>query len=421
MKPLALAIRALDGYDPDALPVPVALRIIRDCVTPVALAESVALRSALGRVLAGDVVSPFDVPGHDNAAMDGWALRHADLVAGAPTVLQQVGEAFAGRAFAGRVEAGQCARVMTGAVMPAGADCVVMQEVVRVDGSGVHIPAGQAPGQNLRRAGEDLARGRVCLQAGTLLRPAHIGLLASIGAPEAAVRRRLRVAFLSTGDELVSIGEPLAPGAVYDSNRYTLHAMLTRMGCELHDLGVVRDDPAALEAALASASAAADVVITTGGVSVGEADHTRAVLARLGEAAFWKVAMRPGRPLAFGRIGDAMFFGLPGNPVAVMITFYQFVREALLAAAGVAAGSELPLLQVPALDPMRKKPGRTEYQRAQVLRDAQGRWGVRLTGAQGSGVLKSMAQANCLVVLEHERGPVAAGDPVSVALFDGLA
>jgi molybdopterin molybdotransferase len=253
-----------------------------------------------------------------------------------------------------------------------------------------------------------------------VLGPAHIGLLASLGLPEVPVRRRLRVAFFSTGDELVSIGEPLAPGAIYDSNRYTLHGMLTRLGCEVHDLGVVRDDPAALEAALAAAAADADVVITTGGVSVGEADFTRAILARLGEAAFWKIAMRPGRPLAFGRVGHALFFGLPGNPVAVMITFYQFVREALLAAAGVSQGSELPMLQVPARDAIRKKPGRTEYQRAIVEQDAQGQWSVQLTGQQGSGVLSSMARANCLIVLEHGRGSVAAGEPVSVVLFDGL-
>jgi molybdopterin molybdotransferase len=420
MKPLTLAIRALDAYDPDALPVADALRIIRGCVTPVPMIERVALRSALGRVLAEDIVSPFDVPAHDNTAMDGWAVRHADLAAEGETVLRQVGEAFAGHPYTGAVGAGECVRVMTGAVLPTGTDCVVVQEVVRADSRGVCVPPGQRAGQHLRYRGEDLARGKPCVDAGCVLGPAHIGLLASLGLPEVPVRRRLRVAFFSTGDELVSIGEPLAPGAIYDSNRYTLHGMLTRLGCEVHDLGVVRDDPAALEAALASAAADADVVITTGGVSVGEADFTRAILARLGEAAFWKIAMRPGRPLAFGRVGHALFFGLPGNPVAVMITFYQFVREALLAAAGVSHGSELPMLRVPARDAIRKKPGRTEYQRAIVEQDAQGQWSVRLTGQQGSGVLSSMARANCLIVLEHGRGSVAAGEPVSVVLFEGL-
>ncbi len=420
MKPLTLAIRALDAYDPDALPVADALRIIRGCVTPVPMIERVALRSALGRVLAEDIVSPFDVPAHDNTAMDGWAVRHADLASEGETVLRQIGEAFAGHPYLGTVGAGECVRVMTGAVLPTGMDCIVVQEVVRVDARGVRVPPGQRAGQHLRYRGEDLARGKSCVNSGCVLGPAHIGLLASLGLPEVPVRRRLRVAFFSTGDELVSIGEPLAPGAIYDSNRYTLHGMLTRLGCEVHDLGVVRDDPAALQAALAAAAADADVVITTGGVSVGEADFTRAILARLGEAAFWKIAMRPGRPLAFGRVGDALFFGLPGNPVAVMITFYQFVREALLAAAGVSHGGELPMLQVPARDAIRKKPGRTEYQRAIVEQDAQGQWSVHLTGQQGSGVLSSMARANCLIVLEHGRGSVGAGEPVSVVLFDGL-
>ena len=303
MKPLTQAIRALDAYDPDALPVADALRIIRGCVTPVPMIERIALRSALGRVLAEDIVSPFDVPAHDNTAMDGWAVRHADLATEGETVLRQIGEAFAGHPYTGAVGAGECVRVMTGAVLPTGTDCIVVQEVVRVDARGVCVPPGQRAGQHLRYRGEDLARGKPCVNAGCVLGPAHIGLLASLGLPEVPVRRRLRVAFFSTGDELVSIGEPLAPGAIYDSNRYTLHGMLTRLGCEVHDLGVVRDDPAALEAALAAAAADADVVITTGGVSVGEADFTRAILARLGEAAFWKIAMRPGRPLAFGRVG----------------------------------------------------------------------------------------------------------------------
>lgn len=420
MKPLSLAIRALDAYDPDALPVADALRIIRGCVVPVAMIERVALRAALGRVLAEDIVSPVDVPASDNAAMDGWAVRHGDLAREGATVLRQVGVAFAGHPFNGTVGAGECVRVMTGAVLPSGTDCVVVQEVVRVDDRGVCIPPGQRAGQNLRYAGEDLARGKPCLTSGCVLRPAHVGLLASLGLPEVPVRRRLRVAFFSTGDELASIGEPLAPGAIYDSNRYTLHGMLTRLDCDVHDLGVVRDDPAALEAAFAVAAADSDAVITTGGVSVGEADFTRSILERLGEAEFWKIAMRPGRPLAFGRVGGALFFGLPGNPVAVMITFYQFVREALLAAAGVRDDSALPMLQVPARDAIRKKPGRTEYQRAIVERDERGHWSVRLTGQQGSGVLNSMAHANCLIVLDHERGPVAAGEAVSVVLFDGL-
>jgi molybdopterin molybdotransferase len=235
------------------------------------------------------------------------------------------------------------------------------------------------------------------------------------------VRRKLRVAFFSTGDELASIGTPLQEGEVYDSNRYTLYGMLARLGVDLIDMGVVRDDPAALERAFDQAAAGADVVITSGGVSVGEADFTRDLLAKLGEALFWKIAMRPGRPMAVGRIGQAYFFGLPGNPVAVMVTFYQFVRDALLALAGRTDEFVLPLLRVPCLTDMRKKPGRTEYQRGILARDAEGTWTVRVTGSQGSGVLRSMSEANCFIVLEHERGSVKPGDLVSVQLFEGLA
>jgi molybdopterin molybdotransferase len=278
-------------------------------------------------------------------------------------------------------------------------------------------------GDNRRLQGEDLARGEAALSAGRVLRPADIGLAASLGQAELPVWRRLRVAFFSTGDELRSIGEPLAEGCVYDSNRYTIHGMLTRLGVEVLDLGVVRDDPAALEAAFRSACENADAIITSGGVSVGEADHTKQVMGRLGEVAFWRIAMRPGRPMAFGRIRSgahsAVLFGLPGNPVAVMVTFYAFVRGALLAMAG-AAPEPLPLLRARALEAIRKKPGRTEYQRGIVSRAADGDWNVQLTGAQGSGILRSMSVANGLVLLHHEQGSVERGGYVDVLPFDGL-
>ena len=273
-------------------------------------------------------------------------------------------------------------------------------------------------GENVRFAGEDLALGKTVLAPGAWIGPAELGLIASIGIGTLAVRKRLRVAYFSTGDELASIGQPLAPGQVYDSNRYTLHGMLTRLGVEPIDLGVVRDDPAALEASLRDAAQRADAVITTGGVSVGEADFIRGLMGKLGEVSFWKIAMRPGRPMAFGRIGDAAFFGLPGNPVAVMVTFYHFVRAALLTMQGT-VGRELPLLQARSASALRKKPGRTEYQRGIVSRGADGLHEVRLTGQQGSGVLRSMSEANCFIVLEHERGEVRAGDSVSVLLYAG--
>jgi molybdopterin molybdotransferase len=419
MKRIFQIVSAIEGYDPDALHVEKARAAIRACLAPVTQTERVPVRAALGRVLAEDIVPAIDVPGHDNTAMDGYAVRFADLGAG-QTVLEEIGVALAGKAFAGDVNPGQCVRVTTGAVMPAGADTVVVQEVVKAKDGKVVIPPGQKQAQHVRYAGEDLKKGVAVLGPGHWLRPAEIGLIASLGIGEVRVRRRLRVAFFSTGDELVSIGAAPKEGEVYDSNRYTLHGMLSRLGVEIHDLGVVRDDPAQLEAAFRKAAGLADAIVTTGGVSVGEADFVKPMMAKLGEALFWRIAMRPGRPMAFGRIGDAFLFGLPGNPVAVMVTFYQFVREALLAMSGRAGDCALPMLKVPAAEPLRKVAGRTEYQRGILFRDG-GDWKVKTTGQQGSGVLRSMSEANCFIVLEHERGKVQAGEPVQVQPFEGLA
>jgi molybdopterin molybdotransferase len=410
---------AIEGYDPDALHVDKARAAIRACLEPVKEAERVAVRAALGRVLAEDIVPAIDVPGHDNTAMDGYAVRFADLGADA-TVLEEIGAALAGKAFAGTVGKGQCVRVTTGAVMPAGADTVVVQEVVKVHGGKITIPAGQTAKQNVRYAGEDLRKGVPVLRPGRQLQPADLGLVASLGIVQVAVRRRVRVAFFSTGDELASIGTALKEGEVYDSNRYTLHGMLERLGVEIRDLGVVRDDPEKLEAAFRDAAANADAIITTGGVSVGEADFVKPMMAKLGEALFWRIAMRPGRPMAFGRIGDAFLFGLPGNPVAVMVTFYQFVREALLFMGGRAGDCAPLLLEARAGEPLRKVPGRTEYQRGVLYRE-DGELRVRTTGQQGSGVLRSMSEANCFIVLEHARGRVQAGEAVQVQPFEGLA
>jgi molybdopterin molybdotransferase len=415
----------VNGYDPKSLPVAQARAFIARLVPKVRSVEMLALRSALGRVLARDIVSAIDVPSHDNSAMDGYALRGADLVAGAETVLQVAGSGFAGQVDLAVAARGQCVRIMTGAVMPAGLDTVVPQEFVQAQGDRVvTIPAGVVrTGDNRRLAGEDLAKGEAALVAGRTLRPADLGLLASLGQAEVPVFRRLRVAFFSTGDELRSIGEVLPAGCVYDSNRYTLWGMLQRLGVELIDLGVVRDDPDALTATFRAAARDADAVITSGGVSVGEADHTKMVMAQLGDVLFWRIAMRPGRPMAIGRIEtdgrSAILFGLPGNPVAVMVTFYALVRDALLAMSG-ALPQSLPLLRAASAEPIRKKPGRTEYQRGIVTRAADGGWQVRITGSQGSGILRSMSEANGLVVLGHEQGDVAEGELVDVLPFDGL-
>jgi len=421
---LASIASCINGYDPGALPVAQARAFIDQLVPRLQATEMLPLRSALGRVLARDVVSHLNVPAHDNSAMDGYAFAGRDLAADADTVLQVAGAGLAGTPYTGQAGPGQCVRIMTGAVMPAGLDTVVPQEFVRQDGNRIVIPAGAVrTGDNRRLAGEDLAIGASALAAGRVLRPADIGMLASLGQAEVPVFRRLRVAFFSTGNELRSIGEPLDEGCVYDSNRYTLWSMLQRLGVDVLDLGVVRDDPQALADAFSMAAANADAVITSGGVSVGEADHTKTVMAQLGDVLFWRIAMRPGRPMAIGRIradhGDAILFGLPGNPVAVMVTFYALVRDALLAMAG-ATQPPLPLLRCAAARAIRKKPGRTEYQRAIVTPAPDGGWQASVTGSQGSGILRSMSQANGLMVLHHDQGDIAAGQLVDVLPFEGL-
>ena len=411
---IAQTVSCLDGYDPDALRVDKAREAILACLTPISESEKVPTKEALGRVLAEDIVPRINVPAHDNSAMDGYAIRFADV----EKPLKEIGTALAGKPFHGKLGPGECVRIMTGAVMPPGADTVVIQEIVKKQGDRLTVPPGQKKAQNVRYAGEDLKIGVPVLNPGRLLKPADVGLIASLGIGEVRVKRRLRVAFFATGDELASIGTPLKEGEVYDSNRYTVQGMLARLGVEAIDMGVVRDNPAALEAAFRKASSA-DVVITTGGVSVGEADFIKQMMAKLGEVLFWKIAMRPGRPMAFGRIGAAFLFGLPGNPVAVMVTFYQFVRDALLHMSG-RDDAPIPLLKAVSAENLRKVPGRTEYQRGVLFRE-QGEWKVRTTGQQGSGVLRSMSEANCFIVLEHDRGSVSAGEPVGVQLFEGLA
>ncbi|MDP1901939.1 MAG: molybdopterin molybdotransferase MoeA [Rubrivivax sp.] len=397
---------------------------IAAALKPIAGREVVPLMQALGRVLGEDVLSPIAVPAHDNSAMDGYALAGAELRANEATVLRVVGTLFAGTPFAGRVGPGECLRIMTGAVMPEGLDTVVPLELCRTEEALVWIAPGTIqPGENRRRRGEDLAQGRPALHAGRVLRPADLGLIASLGIAEVNVMRRLRVALFSTGDELRTLGQALDPGCVYDSNRFSLMGALQRLGMEVIDLGLVRDDPAALQATLESAVAQADVLLTSGGVSAGDADYTRSLLGRMGEVGFWKVAMRPGRPFAFGPLrGDSQarwLFALPGNPVAALVTFYAFVREGLLQLAG-ATPDPLPVLRARCTHAIRKRPGRTEFLRGRLAPAGDAGWEVQITGAQGSGILRSMSEANALVVLPHEQGSVAAGEAVDVWIFDGL-
>ena len=443
MKSIAQIAAELQGYDPQALSAADVLRFLSQLVEPVQDVVELPLFEALGRVLAADVVSPFDVPPHDNSAMDGYAFDGNQLASGTALTLKVLGTALAGKAWQGTVGAGECVKIMTGAIMPAGLDTVVPQEFISVQGDAITLPAQLLqPGDNRRLRGEDLMQGRPALLKGELLTPARLGLAASLGLKSVATRRALRVAYFSTGDEILSLGEAPREGAVYDSNRYTVFGMLTRLGCEVIDMGVVRDNPALLEAAFTRAAAQADAIITSGGVSVGEADYTKAMMKKLGDVAFWKIAMRPGRPMAVGRISEekiassplaagasssqnhsnpkgAILFGLPGNPVAVMVTFLAFVRPALLQMMGCADAAP-PLLKARSLEPLRKKPGRTEYQRGWVSSAADGSLQVRTTGNQGSGVLSSMAQANGLIVLHHAQGSVQVGEEVDVMMFEGV-
>ena len=414
------ASSCMDDFDPESITPDQAAEHIQSAIQPVDETESISTMDALDRVLAEGVRSGIDVPGHTNSAMDGYAVRGQDLPAEGSKIFTLTGSSFAGRPHAGQVGDGECVRIMTGGVMPDASDTVVIQERVQViSDTEVEILAGEKPGQNVRAAGEDIAAGSVVLEPGRLLGPAELGLLASVGIAKVPVRRRVRVAFFSTGDELREVDEPLEDGQIYNSNRYTLSAMLRHLHADALDLGVVRDDRAAVVQAFQEASGQADMVITTGGVSVGEADYVKEVLGELGDVKFWKVAIKPGRPLAFGQIGAAKFFGLPGNPVSVMVTFYQFVRPALLRMAGAAEQAPLAL-RVPAASPLRKRQGRVEYQRGVLRQTEDGGHTVSCTGAQGSGILTSMSQANCFIVLPMERAAVEEGELVEVIPFGGI-
>lgn len=408
-----------DEYDPDSITVAEALQRMRTAIQPVTGFERLPLRDALGLVMAEPIRSPINVPSHTNSAMDGYALKFADLSEIDMTDLKVVGTAWAGRPHLGIVETGQCVRIMTGAVMPRGTDTVLMQEHVEQIDDSIRTGGDVRCGQHVRAAGEDVTRGDTVIAAGTLLRPSDIGVLASIGVAEVKVHRRIRVAFFSTGDELRSLGQPIADGEVYDSNRYTLYGMLTRLGVELIDMGVVRDDRDATREAFSKGASVADAIVTSAGASVGEADFIKEILEELGSVNFWKIAMKPGRPLAFGRVNNAWFFGLPGNPVSVMVTFYEFVQPALRRLMGQREVSPVRV-KVRCASDLRKRPGRTEFQRGVVAPDANGELVVRSTGEQGSGILSSMSTANCFIVLANESGDVEAGSLVEIEPFDGL-
>ena len=409
----------MDDYDPNAMSVAQARQFIAQFLSPVAETENVKTMQALGRVLAADIVSPSNVPNHNNSAMDGYAFKYSE----GAKIVKVIGTAFAGQPFVGSVKAGECVKIMTGAVIPNGADTVVMQERTAIKSDSITLLEEPVKGANVRQAGEDLKIGQTVLAKGHVLKPADLGLIASLGVGELSVFRKLKVAFFSTGDELVSVGRSLLEGQIYDSNRYTIFGMLSRIGAQISDLGVVPDNPEKLEATLLKAAAENDVVITSGGVSVGEADYMKALLAKHGQVLFWKINMKPGRPLAYGKVQGnkarhAHYFGLPGNPVSSMVTFYQFVQPALQALSG-AACRPIPFFRVECTLPIKKATGRTEFQRG-ILFEESGIWKVKPLPNQGSGVLSSMSAANCFIVLDDTTGNCEAGQMVNVQTLDSF-
>lgn len=380
--------------------------------------ERVDLRTSLGRVLAHDVTVRMNVPSQRNSAMDGYAFRYADSQ-NIP-LLNVVGTAFAGHPFQGELHAGQCVRIMTGAVVPDVCDTVVMQEHVSREGDNITLQTLPKMGANVRGVGEDLRAGAVLLAIGHKMTAADLGLLASQGIAEVDVLRRVRVAFFSTGDELKSLGETLNDGEIYDSNRYTLFGMLAQLGVDILDLGRLPDQMDVIQQTLRDASRLADVLISSGGASVGEADYIAEALRQTGAVDFWKIAMKPGKPLAFGRVGDdCLFFGLPGNPVAVMVTFLIFVRPAILTLMGERVPAKITFPAI-STTPLKKAAGRSDFQRGICQQQVDGTWQVQTTGAQGSHILSSMSAANCLIVLEQERGAVAVGETVMILPLAGL-
>jgi len=411
-----------DPFDEDSISLAEALARIEARVRPVLACERLPIRDCLNRVNNEAVISPLDVPPLANSAMDGYALAIGSLIGSqiknGIAELEEIGVAYAGTPFERTCEAGQCVRIMTGALIPEGADAVIMQEQVEISADGkVRVDADHRPGENIRDAGEDVSKGEIVIEAGARLNPADLGVLASLGIANLQVKRKPVVAFFSTGDELMPVGQPLEPGMIYDSNRYSLHGMLSRLPVDIIDLGVVRDNPESMREVLTDAAMKADLIISTGGVSVGEADYIKPALADLGTTEFWKIAIKPGRPLTFGQIESSIFMGLPGNPVAVMVTFNQFVAPAIELLSGAAKHSPR-LFRARSLERMRKKPGRTEFQRGIATLDENNEWQVGKTGKQGSGILTSMSRANCFIVLADDNAGVEPGDEVSIQFLD---
>ena len=416
---------------PGLLPISQALNAMRSAISAVKEHEQCSLMHGRGRILAEDVISRVNVPPCDNSAMDGYAMVAADLQES--DTLELVGSAFAGIPFEGAVSKGQCVRIMTGAIIPAGADAVVMQENTTECKSPTGTNKTNEPhakiiqftqrpklGNSVRRAGEDISQGAVVLKKGTRLLPSHLSLLASVGIANVLVVRKLNVGLIATGDELVSPGEPLKAGQIYESNRYALHAMLQEFGANVIDFGIVEDKLDSLKQTFADADSRCDIVLSCGGVSVGDADYVKDVLQALGSVNFWKVAIKPGKPFAFGKLSQAWFCGLPGNPVSSYVTFEQLVKPVLETLSGQTRRPTL-LLNATADCDIRKAPGRADYQRGIYRLDSNGELFVSPNGKQGSGVMSSIAHANCYIVLPQDIGSIEQGSTVQIQPFTSLA
>lgn len=380
--------------------------------------ETVALTDAAGRITAAPVISQINVPPFDNSAMDGYGLRLADW--DGKTALPVAGRALAGVPFKGELPAGHCVRIMTGAPVPMGVDTVVMQEEAVVSDTGITFTTAITRGQNIRLTGEDITQGSEVFPAGTKLAAAQLPMIASLGLAEVLVMHKLKVAVFSTGDELQAVGQPLGEGQIYDTNRFAVSLMLEKLGCDVIDLGVIPDDPAVLRGIFEKADALADLVISSGGVSVGEADYTKQILDEIGKINFWKLAIKPGKPFAFGKLDNAWFCGLPGNPVSTTVTFYELVQPLIARLSGFSQWKPPMRIKAIAAMPLKKSAGRLDFQRGIAQVNAQGQLEVRTTGDQGSHIFSSFSLANCFIVLERERGAVKAGEIVDIEFFNHL-
>ena len=407
-----------NGYDPNAMSVVKAKAWIANFLKPTDQKETIHIKDALNRIVAEPIIATMNVPNHDNSAMDGYAMNLDLLPDHGPFKLKVTGKLFAGNPLEGNLEG--ALRIMTGATIPYGLNAVIPQEHVELNEGVITFQTKPQANQNIRRAGEDIKTGQTILKNGRSIEPCDLGLLASLGIDSIKVYRKIKVAFFSTGDEIISLGNPLLPGQVYDSNRYSLIGLLKRLDVETFDLGVIPDDKKIIEDTLKKASDIADIVITTGGVSVGEADYMKDILKKIGEILFWKISMKPGKPLAYGKIGQFHYFGLPGNPVSTMVTFYQFVREAVLTLSGQTPVPKIPIIKAKLLGPLKKIPGRTEFQRGAYEQDDQGTFKVSPLKDQGSGILRSMSEANCFILLHEDTAHLEKDMWVDIQLFDNL-